>query len=315
MNHIIIFVQVLALLIGSFAIITSYQFYRIYRFGFIKSYLLFMVFDNIVAIKVFFTSYLFINVLSKEPNSLEKFYYLILNPIGLCLSIGLFFFYTRLVFQIQDIKVNLKILYSIAILFSAVFFVNAFGIWYYFSNGTKELMDYASLVMIILFFVVVIMNTIWLLFNKKLLVSQLRLKAIQIFGIFYLILFVINFVGIFIPINQSITLLLEIKYILVLLAMNIFPIFWLRIIFLKCYLDNRPNLESEEQLDKIVRKYDFSEREREIMKLIIEGKSNKEIEKQLFISFHTVKNHIYNIFKKSGVKSRSQLIHLVLKKE
>jgi len=44
----------------------------------------------------------------------------------------------------------------------------------------------------------------------------------------------------------------------------------------------------------------------------LQGKSNKEIEHQLFISPHTVKNHIYSLYQKAGVKSRGQLVHLLL---
>ena len=39
---------------------------------------------------------------------------------------------------------------------------------------------------------------------------------------------------------------------------------------------------------------------------------NKEIEDLLFISYNTVKNHIYNIYQKLGVNSRGQMIHSVL---
>jgi len=65
-------------------------------------------------------------------------------------------------------------------------------------------------------------------------------------------------------------------------------------------------------LDIALKDYAISNREREIMELILQGKSNKEIEESLFISYNTVKNHIYNLYQKLGVKSRGQLIHLVL---
>jgi two-component system response regulator DegU len=41
--------------------------------------------------------------------------------------------------------------------------------------------------------------------------------------------------------------------------------------------------------------------------------SNREIEKELFISLSTVKNHVYNIFQKLGVKNRYELIVLFRK--
>lgn len=50
-------------------------------------------------------------------------------------------------------------------------------------------------------------------------------------------------------------------------------------------------------------------RELEIAGYVCEGKSNKEIAEMLFISQNTVRNHIYNIYKKIGVKNKIELIH------
>ena len=52
-------------------------------------------------------------------------------------------------------------------------------------------------------------------------------------------------------------------------------------------------------------------REKEIINLILKGKSNKEIEEELYISLGTVKNHLYNIYKKLNIKSRTQLVSLL----
>lgn len=49
---------------------------------------------------------------------------------------------------------------------------------------------------------------------------------------------------------------------------------------------------------------ELSEREIEILKLVGQGKSNKEIAQDLFISVNTVKVHLANIFKKIGADSR-----------
>ncbi len=56
---------------------------------------------------------------------------------------------------------------------------------------------------------------------------------------------------------------------------------------------------------------ELSKREQEIVRLILEGKSNEEIARELFISIHTVKNHAYNIYQKLGVKNRLRLSRLV----
>ena len=57
-------------------------------------------------------------------------------------------------------------------------------------------------------------------------------------------------------------------------------------------------------------KYEITNRELEIVQLISRGYTNKEIAGELFISIDTVKDHNYNIFRKTGTKNRTQLANL-----
>ena len=50
----------------------------------------------------------------------------------------------------------------------------------------------------------------------------------------------------------------------------------------------------------------FTEREREVVFLLLRGLNNKEISKKLFISNHTTKAHVASIYKKLGVSNRVQ---------
>ncbi len=50
----------------------------------------------------------------------------------------------------------------------------------------------------------------------------------------------------------------------------------------------------------------LSDREIEILKLVAQGKSNKEIAAELFISINTVKVHLGNVFQKINVSSRTE---------
>jgi TolB-like protein/DNA-binding CsgD family transcriptional regulator/Tfp pilus assembly protein PilF len=54
--------------------------------------------------------------------------------------------------------------------------------------------------------------------------------------------------------------------------------------------------------------YGITAREGEIVRLLIEGRTNEEIAARLFISDHTVKNHVHNVYQKLGVRNRVQLI-------
>ena len=53
-------------------------------------------------------------------------------------------------------------------------------------------------------------------------------------------------------------------------------------------------------------KYQLSVRELSVLKLLVKGKSNEEIAKELNISIHTAKAHTGNIFRKLSVKDRVQ---------
>ncbi|THB65041.1 MAG: LuxR family transcriptional regulator, partial [Spirochaetaceae bacterium] len=52
-------------------------------------------------------------------------------------------------------------------------------------------------------------------------------------------------------------------------------------------------------------------REEEIIELVLEGASNREIGERLFISEPTVKSHIYNAYRKLGISSRMELVQLI----
>jgi PAS domain S-box-containing protein len=56
----------------------------------------------------------------------------------------------------------------------------------------------------------------------------------------------------------------------------------------------------------------LSQREAEVVRLIVEGLTDREIAAELFLSEHTVHNHVRNARVKLGARSRAQLIALAL---
>jgi DNA-binding NarL/FixJ family response regulator len=52
----------------------------------------------------------------------------------------------------------------------------------------------------------------------------------------------------------------------------------------------------------------MTKREREIIALIADGQSNKEIARQLNIATHTVKSHVHNIMEKLALHTRLQIV-------
>jgi DNA-binding NarL/FixJ family response regulator len=59
---------------------------------------------------------------------------------------------------------------------------------------------------------------------------------------------------------------------------------------------------------------ELTERELIILRLIVEGQSNREIGKTLSISEGTVKGHVKNLFQKIGVSDRTQAATVALRR-
>jgi len=61
--------------------------------------------------------------------------------------------------------------------------------------------------------------------------------------------------------------------------------------------------------------YDLSERENEILSLLVEGLSKKQIAEKIFLSHHTVDSHIRNIYVKLEVHTRGSAVSKAIKEK
>lgn len=59
---------------------------------------------------------------------------------------------------------------------------------------------------------------------------------------------------------------------------------------------------------------ELTPREREVLRLLIDGRTNAEIAAQLGLSLYTVKNHVRNLLGKLGVGSRTEAVSLALQR-
>jgi DNA-binding CsgD family transcriptional regulator len=147
-----------------------------------------------------------------------------------------------------------------------------------------------------------LLATLQLMFTAAKLPKDDRRMSIFVFGGYHLgllgIILAVLVMGWLQPGPQRLAQLLANGGFLVLF--NVFPLVWI-----KWFQPLQPvsSLEKFELLG-------ITRREKEIIKLIQEGKTNQEIADNLFISVATVKDHNHNLFRKSGVRNRLELANL-----
>lgn len=74
------------------------------------------------------------------------------------------------------------------------------------------------------------------------------------------------------------------------------------------------NITYNPRLDQsLIQKFNFSERELEIVRYIIDGKSNIDIARMIYLSLNTVKFHLKNIYQKMNVHNRGEAVAKLLK--
>ena len=63
--------------------------------------------------------------------------------------------------------------------------------------------------------------------------------------------------------------------------------------------------------NQFLEEFKISSKEWEIIELVCDGCTNKEIDDKLYISLATVKDYLHKIFQKTGVKNRVQLTNFI----
>jgi DNA-binding CsgD family transcriptional regulator len=114
------------------------------------------------------------------------------------------------------------------------------------------------------------------------------------------------------------TLFLEVGRASIHFRLRLFPLYYLVFNGLLLYYGFRYFLaprttaggEQAAVSESFLSKYSITPREKELIRLLVEGYSNKKIGQLLFISPATVRNHLHNIFEKTGATNRVELIRL-----
>jgi len=165
----------------------------------------------------------------------------------------------------------------------------------------------------ILIFFIVIVCCIYILCQVNTLYSRENQKAVKILMIIFIIPVILGFLKWLAGgIAEENTLSERLSIPVLVFLLNISASIWLLIYGNKIatikVLKKRLILAID-----LIEKYKISKRETEVIQLICEGYTNRQIADELFISVETVKDHNSRIFLKTEVNNRTQLAKLFMK--
>lgn len=127
-------------------------------------------------------------------------------------------------------------------------------------------------------------------------------KTVFVFGSIIISLMVLFQLSKYSVVSGEITL----EFILVIIALCSF---FIGVYFYK-KVGPKKQTESKEVDLKKIKSFEISDREYEVLQLISEGFSNKEIATALFLTESTIKTHVSNLLLKLNAKRRTQAIQI-----
>jgi len=306
MAHLVIWIHIVTLFVGIGVFFDTLHFSKKYHYPFLRPMLAGYVFLNLSFLTTLVTSYLFTNYFENVTLLKSSLFIEMIDPLAGIFYILLFYFILvlKLTFQNQKPPIYLKWLFIGLIGF--FIFKALITLWVTQPFIISRIINAINLgIQFSTFIGTLIVLALFGFLSHRLVDKELH-WTVKILGLTYLsgcvlILFSAIFAG----------YLHRLFLALICLVFNIFPFIWYRR-YLPGINNVLPSLIAENDLHLIWDKYGISVRQREIIDLIIQGKSNKDIAGKLFIAPHTVKNHIYSLYQKLGVKSRYELINMIL---
>ncbi len=310
MHHLLIFFESIILVIGVLAAYHIFWQFKSYRLAYLKPYALNILFINLLITVQLVSRYLLENYFQNaSPTGPFNLYFVIRHALGYIASFGIAFTFVEISLGFKEKKMPpliKSIFWTASLMLTFSFGV---GVTLFLqSKNAQWLITTKSFVNVGLVLVFTFSVFFWLLEGIKTKDKETK-KIINAFAFFYLSVSLGMLLCLLFDFSFEIALTLALF-----LCLNLFPFIWF-----KYFVSGSADKGFSFTLDpfvikRVVEDFNISNREKEILELLIKGNSRKQIEKELFISAHTVKNHIYSLYQKLGIKSRGQLMQFMSKR-
>jgi len=303
--------NIVSIVIGLIATFLVIRLYLSYRYRYILTFAFNISLFNIVLILFLPINYLMGHSGTNDQQSFVKYTILFL----FILSINIFKYlwaYTFILMVSQVLKENLSKFANLVFLSVSVSTLLVFS-GFFFIKPIMGTTNFPRVISEIVTFQAIIIAYAALIFlNSKARKNQSKKRARAFRQYSFPLLFIWSFVLISAGLATFINIpsIVEINIILTTLSFNLNAAFVLKSFIAIYDVNEISGIDKIQDLTEVFNRYQISAREQEIIRLICKGKGNQEIADELFISLATVKDHLYNIFKKTDVKNRTQLSNL-----
>jgi DNA-binding CsgD family transcriptional regulator len=219
------------------------------------------------------------------------------------------YFFLKISYRLLNREMSVQLIrLLIGLLFVFSLFWGA-AISIHFVKKSSDLIFYANTSTLIMGMIIIILSLVYLILSGHKMPPGACKEVGLSFGYPYVLIAGAVLLLIVFP-NRYSTYLTAVIF----MSTNTFNFIWFRYFFLKHYGCLPYVMVNKANILKAIEDYQLSNREGEILELLLQGKENKEIEKLLYISINTVKNHVHSIYKKMQVNTRQQLFKKIQKR-
>jgi DNA-binding CsgD family transcriptional regulator len=311
MGHLSLILIILAFGLGTAASSHSILLYNRFPIRYLKLHSALLILLNAVVFLGLLFNYIQINMMDQSflntDNIFYHSYYLLLSV----LTALILYVFIELVFTL--LKTNWpkkwRILYWI---YFTVFILGQ--IVYSLINPGPEKISYYAVFLLgiaVSFFLLSYVLVFLLYFQSKVFKGRAQRRLLQILSLF---LFLIFTASLFLDASQIFEVLSLEQYLLyksaVIYLLNLVSLVKLKSFVKTVFPQETSSVGTDAFMERLFQKYKLTQREQQVVRLICSGKSSKDIENELFLSPHTIKEYIYRIYKKTGVKNRVQMVNL-----
>ena len=309
MQHVLIGFYIVTFITGFVSLFQINVRYTVYKYAFLKTYKHHIMVFNLYVLSLAVTRYYYVNIVNtvggigsisvKHAADALLLFQMGVEYFGM---IVIAYTLVKMLYQMRERTLENPIKYSFIFMLTLSTFAYGIGVTL-FLNGEAHWLDFFCDILSGIIFLPVIGIFAFSSIRMNQAKTDHHAFSTSLFLSFYLIALSILFLQNFVIFKYR-----NVFVAAIILSMNLFPMIW-SIWLLKTKHRNNLSINiCPADIERIVSEYNISDREREIFECILQGLTNKEIQKRLFISPHTVKNHNYNLYKKLGVGNRGELL-------